>query len=428
MVTINYFSMNEAELKSEQKMLKQEYQKFVDMGLKLDMSRGKPGADQLDISSQILDIITSDSDCKANDQTDCRNYGVPYGILEIRELFSQIMQVDPSNVIVGGNSSLNMMFDTISCFMTHGVCGLKPWIKQDDIKFLCPVPGYDRHFAITEYYNIKMINVPMNNDGPCMDIIEELVSSDPTIKGIWCVPKYSNPKGITYSDEVVKRFAKLKPKAKDFRIFWDNAYALHDISETPDNLLSIMDECIKNGNEDLPIIFASTSKITFPGSGVAALAASKANLDTLKKRYAVQTIGPDKINQLRHMHFLKDLDGIKKHMQKHKKILRPKFNAVLYKLQSEFSDNKIIKWTNPNGGYFISVDVLDGCAKDVVSLCKNAGVVLTNAGATFPYSVDPKDSNIRIAPSYPPVSELQLAMDLFCVCVKLAAINKILKK
>ena len=369
MVTINYFSMNEAELKSEQKMLKQEYQKFVDMGLKLDMSRGKPGADQLDISSQILDIITSDSDCKANDQTDCRNYGVPYGILEIRELFSQIMQVDPSNVIVGGNSSLNMMFDTISCFMTHGVCGLKPWIKQDDIKFLCPVPGYDRHFAITEYYNIKMINVPMNNDGPCMDIIEKLVSSDPTIKGIWCVPKYSNPKGITYSDEVVKRFAKLKPKAEDFRIFWDNAYALHDISDTSDNLLSIMDECIKNGNEDLPIIFASTSKITFPGSGVAALAASKSNLDTLKKRYAVQT-----------------------------------------------------------GGYFISVDVLDGCAKDVVSLCKKAGVVLTNAGATFPYSVDPKDSNIRIAPSYPPVSELKLAMDLFCVCVKLAAINKILEK
>lgn len=426
MVTINYLKMDKLELESELKSLEREYKKFIDMGLKLDMSRGKPGAEQLDLSSRILDIITSASDCKTSDKIDCRNYGVPYGISEIRDLFGEIMMVDPSNVVVGGNSSLNMMFDTISCFMTHSVNGYTPWIKQEEIKFLCPVPGYDRHFSITEYYGIQMINVPMTNDGPNMDIVEKLVSEDSSIKGIWCVPKYSNPQGVTYSDEVVKRFARLKPKACDFRIFWDNAYALHDISDTQDNLLSIMDECIKSGNEDLPIIFSSTSKITFPGSGVSALAASERNLSTLKKRYSVQTIGPDKINQLRHIRFFKDLNGIKNHMKKHKEILRPKFDAVLDKLNKEFSDNNIIKWTNPNGGYFISADVLEGCAKEVVRLCKDAGVILTNAGATFPYSIDPKDSNIRIAPTYPPVSELRLAMDLFCVCVKLAAVRKLL--
>lgn len=419
--------MDKSALCDEKSKLLEQYKKFMDMGLKLDMSRGKPSSDQLDISMPMLDVIGSTSDYKTADGVDCRNYGLNYGIPEAKELFSQLMQVAPENIIVGGNSSLNMMFDTISCFMTHGVCGNEPWIKQGEIKFLCPVPGYDRHFAITEYYNIKMINIPMNNDGPLMDMVEDLVSKDAKIKGIWCVPKYSNPGGITYSDEVVKRFAKLSPKASDFRIFWDNAYAVHDIYNTSDHLLSVMDECKKNNNEDLPIIFTSTSKISFPGAGVAALAASPNNLRTLKQRYSKQIISYDKINQLRHIRFFKDLNGIKSHMDKHKAIIEPKFRAVLDKLNMEFSDNKIIKWSNPRGGYFISVELLDGCAKRVVELCKEAGVTLTQAGATFPYLKDPKDSNIRIAPTYPPVDELNLAMELFCVCVKLASIEKILK-
>lgn len=417
--------MSSDKLQIEKRKLLDEYNDFKSKGLKLDMSRGKPGVEQLNISAKILDIINSTSDCKTREGVECRNYGLADGIPEIKELFGKLMQVPSDWVIVGGNSSLNMMFDTFTCLMTQGIAGCAPWIKQDKIKFLCPSPGYDRHFAILDYYNVEPIVVPMNNDGPDMDIVEELVSNDESIKGIWCVPKYSNPTGITYSYEVVKRFSKLNPKAKDFRIFWDDAYAIHDISETPDKLISVMNESIKNGTEDNIIVFCSTSKITFPGSGVAAMASSPNNLEVLKKRYSIQTIGYDKINQLRHMHFFKDFNGMLAHMKKHKEILKPKFDMVLNKLRMNFNDNKLVKWTNPKGGYFISVDVMEGCAKRVVELCKNAGLILTPAGATYPKGKDLKDSNIRIAPTYPPVNELEQAMNLFCIAVKIASIERI---
>lgn len=417
--------MSSDELQIEKRKLLDEYNDFKSKGLKLDMSRGKPGVEQLNISAKILDIINSTSDCKTREGVECRNYGLADGIPEIKELFGKLMQVPSDWVIVGGNSSLNMMFDTFTCLMTQGIAVCAPWIKQDKIKFLCPSPGYDRHFAILDYYNVEPIVVPMNNDGPDMDIVEELVSNDESIKGIWCVPKYSNPTGITYSDEVVKRFSKLNPKAKDFRIFWDDAYAIHDISETPDKLISVMNESIKNGTEDNIIVFCSTSKITFPGSGVAAMASSPNNLEVFKKRYSIQTIGYDKINQLRHMHFFKDFNGMLAHMKKHKEILKPKFDMVLNKLRMNFNDNKLVKWTNPKGGYFISVDVMESCAKRVVELCKNAGLILTPAGATYPKGKDLKDSNIRIAPTYPPVNELEQAMNLFCIAVKIASIERI---
>lgn len=417
--------MSSDELQIEKRKLLDEYNDFKSKGLKLDMSRGKPGVEQLNISAKILDIINSTSDCKTREGVECRNYGLADGIPDIKELFGKLMQVPSDWLIVGGNSSLNMMFDTFTCLMTQGIAGCAPWIKQDKIKFLCPSPGYDRHFAILDYYNVEPIVVPMNNDGPDMDIVEELVSNDESIKGIWCVPKYSNPTGITYSDEVVKRFSKLNPKAKDFRIFWDDAYAIHDISETPDKLISVMNESIKNGTEDNIIVFCSTSKITFPGSGVAAMASSPNNLEVFKKRYSIQTIGYDKINQLRHMHFFKDFNGMLAHMKKHKEILKPKFDMVLNKLRMNFNDNKLVKWTNPKGGYFISVDVMEGCAKRVVELCKNAGLILTPAGATYPKGKDLKDSNIRIAPTYPPVNELEQAMNLFCIAVKIASIERI---
>lgn len=422
---MEYLSLNKDELQKEKNILLKEYNRYKNQGLKLDMSRGKPSSEQLDISVKMLDIINSGSNCKTKDGIDCRNYGLLDGIPEIKELFAKIMQVPSKWVIAGGNSSLNMMFDTFTCFMTHGVSNCKPWIKQDKIKFLCPCPGYDRHFSILDYYNVEPIVIDMNSDGPDMNMIENLIENDDSIKGIWCVPKYSNPTGITYSDEVVKRFAKLKPKAKDFRIFWDDAYAIHDINDNHDKLLSIMNESIKNGTEDNVIVFCSTSKITFPGSGVAAMAASENNLKVIKKRYSVQTIGYDKINQLRHMHFFKDFDGVLQHMQKHKKILKPKFDVVINKLKENFSENKLVRWSEPNGGYFVSVDVFNGCASRVVELCKNAGLILTPAGSTYPKDKDFKDSNIRIAPTYPQIEELEKAMDLFCVSIKIASIEKI---
>ncbi len=422
----SYLSMSKDELKSELSELTQIYDGFKSKGLKLDMSRGKPGADQLELSVHILDIVNSASECKTEDGIDCRNYGLLEGLPSIRRLFGELMGVDASSVFVGGNSSLSLMFDTVSCFMTAGLNGCKPWMLQEKVKFLCPVPGYDRHFSITQYYNIEMINIPMTSEGPDMDMVESLVSSDESIKGIWCVPKYSNPQGITYSDETVRRFARIKPAAKDFRILWDNAYCIHDISDTPETLLNLMAECKKNGTEDLPVIFCSTSKITFPGSGVAALAASASNMQVLKKRYTYQTIGHDKINMLRHMLFFKDVDGIAAHMNKHKEILAPKFKAVVNRLESELGGRGIASWLDPNGGYFVSVDVLDGCAKRAVALCKEAGVVMTDAGATYPYGSDPKDSNIRIAPTFPPVSELNTAMELFCISVRLAAAERLL--
>lgn len=421
-------------LKSGKHMLEKEYSSLEKLfeetkgkKLSLNMARGKPGKEQLDLSLGLLDVINSKSDFIGEDGMDCRNYGVLKGIDECRRLFGEMLGVNYQNVMVGGSSSLNMMFDTISCMMTKPIVdGCKPWYEVKNRKFLCPVPGYDRHFGITEYYGFEMIPVPMTSNGPDMDIVEKLVESDDTIKGIWCVPKYSNPQGITYSDETVRRFAALKPAAKDFRIMWDNAYCIHDLSDTPDTLLNIYDECVKAGSEDMPIIFCSTSKITFPGAGVAAMAASNANMNVFTERYNYEIISYDKLNMLRHIRFFKNYDGMLKHMQLHKKVLKPKFEIVINTLEKELKPCNIGDWTEPNGGYFVSVDVLPGTAKRVVALCKEAGVILTGAGATYPLGKDPDDKNIRIAPSFPPNDELQIAMDVFCVCTRLAACEKLL--
>lgn len=426
---MNYLNCGKEELEKEYAALAKEYEDVKGKGLKLNMARGKPGKEQLDLSLGLLDVLNSKSDFVGTDGMDCRNYGVLEGIDECRKLFGDILGVDSKYVMVGGSSSLNMMFDTISCMMTKSIVdGCKPWYEVKNRKFLCPVPGYDRHFGITEYYGFEMIPVPMTENGPDMDVVEKLVESDDSIKGIWCVPKYSNPQGITYSDETVKRFAALKPAAKDFRIMWDNAYCIHDINDTPDELLNIFDECKKNGTEDMPVLFCSTSKITFPGAGVAAMAASENNMKVFKERYNYEVISYDKLNMLRHVRYFKDFDGIMEHMQKHKEVLRPKFDIVLNALDSNLKPVGIGEWTNPNGGYFVSIDVLSGTAKRVVQLCKEAGVVMTGAGATYPYGKDPDDKNIRIAPTFPPNDELITAMDVFCICTKLAACEKLLEK
>ena len=426
---MNYLNCGKEELEKEYAALAKEYEDVKGKGLKLNMARGKPGKEQLDLSLGLLDVLNSKSDFVGTDGMDCRNYGVLEGIDECRKLFGDILGVDSKYVMVGGSSSLNMMFDTISCMMTKSIVeGCKPWYEVKNRKFLCPVPGYDRHFGITEYYGFEMIPVPMTENGPDMDVVEKLVESDDSIKGIWCVPKYSNPQGITYSDETVKRFAALKPAAKDFRIMWDNAYCIHDINDTPDELLNIFDECKKNGTEDMPVLFCSTSKITFPGAGVAAMAASENNMKVFKERYNYEVISYDKLNMLRHVRYFKDFDGVMEHMQKHKAVLRPKFDIVLNALESNLKPVGIGEWTNPNGGYFVSIDVLSGTAKRVVQLCKEAGVVLTGAGATYPYGKDPDDKNIRIAPTFPPNDELITAMDVFCICTKLAACEKLLEK
>ena len=426
---MDYLNSGREELEKEYDALVKKYENVKGMGLKLNMARGKPGKEQLDLSLEMLDVLNSKSDFVGKDGVDCRNYGILEGIEECRKLFGEILGVPFEAVMVGGSSSLNMMFDTISCMMTKPVVdGCKPWYEVKDRKFLCPVPGYDRHFGITEYYGFEMIPVPMTENGPDMDIVEKLVENDAAIKGIWCVPKYSNPQGITYSDETVRRFAALKPAAKDFRIMWDNAYCIHDISDTPDELLNIYDECKKNGTEDMPILFCSTSKITFPGAGVAAMAASDNNMRVFKERYNYQVISYDKLNMLRHVKYFKDFEGVMEHMQKHKAVLKPKFDIVLNALDSQLKTVGIGEWTNPNGGYFVSIDVLSGTAKRVVQLCKEAGVVLTGAGATYPYGNDPDDKNIRIAPTFPPNDELETAMDVFCICTRLAACEKLLLK
>ena len=425
----SYEEMTKEELLKEKEGLEEEYKKFQQRGLKLDMSRGKPSQEQLDLSMGMMDVLTSGVDLTCDDGTDCRNYGVLDGISEAKQLIGDMIECNPDNIIIYGNSSLNIMYDTISRSMTHGVMGNTPWCKLDKVKFLCPVPGYDRHFAITEYFGIEMINVPMLPTGPDMDMVEDLVSKDEAIKGIWCVPKYSNPQGYTYSEETVKRFANLKPAAPDFRIYWDNAYSVHhlyDDEKDQDFLLEILDECAKAGNPDMVYKFTSTSKISFPGSGIAALAASKANLDDIRKYITVQTIGHDKLNQLRHVKFFKDLEGVHAHMKKHAAILRPKFEMVEATLEKELGGLGIGEWTTPKGGYFISFESLDGCAKKIVAMAKEAGVVMTGAGATYPYGKDPKDSNIRIAPSFPPIEELEKAAQVFVVCVKLASVEKLL--
>ena len=425
-----YNEYSKEKLQEELEGLYKEYNKIKESGISLDMSRGKPGPDQLDLSMDMLDVFNSESDLKTSNGLDCRNYGALDGIPEAKKMMADIMDCNPENVIIGGNASLSLMYDAISRAYTHGIMGETPWCKLDKVKWLCPVPGYDRHFGITEHFGIEMINIPLKEDGPDMDMIEELVPKDASIKGIWCVPKYENPTGLSYSDEVVKRMAALKPAAKDFRIFWDNAYAIHhlyDEEEKQDTILNIIDECKKAGNEDMVYEFASTSKVTFPGSGIAAIASSVANVDEIKKRMSVQTIGFDKMNQLRHVKYFKNAEGVKKHMAKHAAKLRPKFEAVLKMLDAELDGYGIATWTKPNGGYFISFDVMEGCAKKVVNMCKEAGMVLTGAGAPFPYGIDPKDSNIRIAPSYPSPEELIDASKILIVCTKIAAIEKLLE-
>ncbi len=424
-----YKDLSKEELLTLQEQLNKKYEEAMVKGLKLDMSRGKPAASQLDMEMDFMNVLNADSVLKTEEGVDCRNYGVMDGIPEAKKLIGDVLGVPADNVIVFGNASLNIMYDTVARSEIFGVMGGTPWCKLDKVKFLCPVPGYDRHFAITEQFGIEMINVPMTEDGPDMDMVEELVSTDDAVKGIWCVPKYSNPQGYTYSDETVKRFAALKPAAKDFRIYWDNAYVIHDLyEEKKDTLLDIISECEKAGNPDMVYEFCSTSKVTFPGSGIAALAASKANLDFIKKFMTIQTIGYDKINQLRHVRYFKDAEGMKAHMMKHAEIMRPKFEAVLHVLEDELDGLEIGFWTEPKGGYFISFDALEGCAKKIVEKCKEAGVVLTGAGATYPYKKDPKDSNIRLAPSFPTPEELAMATDLFVLCVKIVSVEKLLKE
>lgn len=424
-----YQELTKEELLALKAQLEAAYEDAKGKGLKLDMSRGKPGFSQLALSMPMLDVINSASDMKTVLGNDTRNYGDLDGIGECRRLMADMMSVNKDNVVVCGNSSLNIMYDTVSRSMTQGVNGSTPWSQLDKVKFLCPVPGYDRHFKITEYFGIEMVNVPLLEDGPDMDIVEEYVNNDPTIKGIWCVPKYANPTGISYSDEVIKRFANLKPAAEDFRIFWDNAYCIHHLyDDVQDEILNILEECEKAGNPNMVYIFASTSKISFPGSGVSAIASSLENIEFIERQMTVQTIGHDKINQLRHARYFKNLDGLKEHMKKHADLLRPKFEAVLQVLEDELAGLGIGSWVKPRGGYFISFDAMEGCAKAIVAKCKEAGVVLTGAGATFPYGKDPKDSNIRIAPSFPTPEEMAMATDLFVLCVKLVSVEKLLEK
>ena len=425
---MQYNDMSKEELLTLKESLNKEYAEAKAKGLALDMSRGKPSAKQLDVSLGLLDTINSSSDLKALDGTDCRNYGVLDGIPEEKKLMADMMGTTPDHVIVYGNASLNIMYDQISRAYTHGLLGNTPWCQLDKVKFLCPVPGYDRHFAITERFGIEMINIPMSESGPDMGMVEEYVSKDASVKGIWCVPKYSNPQGYTYSEETVKRMAALKPAAEDFRIFWDNAYVIHDLyDDNKDEIADIISECEKAGNPDMVFEFASTSKVSFPGSGIAALATSANNIADIKKQLTIQTIGHDKLNQLRHVRFFKDINGLKEHLRKHAEFMRPKFEAVESVLEEELGGLGIGSWTEPKGGYFISFDAMDGCAKAIVAKCKEAGVKLTGAGATFPYGKDPKDSNIRIAPSFPTPEEMKQAADLFVLCVKLVSVEKLLE-
>lgn len=421
-----YTEMSETELKEQLAVLTKEYEAAKAKGLKLDMSRGKPSPAQLDVSNEMLDIVNSGTGCVSDSGTDCRNYGIMEGIPEARQLMGDFLRVPKENVFVCGNASLNIMYDCVSSAMLFGIMGSTPWCHLDKVKFLCPVPGYDRHFKITELMGIEMINIPMTENGPDMDMVEKLVSSDSSIKGIWCVPKYSNPQGIVYSDETVKRFAALKPAAKDFRIYWDNAYALHYIYDENIEIPEILSECAKAGNPDLVYEFCSTSKISFAGGGISAIASSEANLKWISKRMNVETISYDKINQLRHVRYFKNGDGLRAHMRKHAEFLRPKFDVVLETLDRELTGLGAGSWMKPMGGYFISFDAVPGCAKAIVNKCKEAGVVLTGAGATYPYGKDPDDSNIRIAPSYPTLEELKQAAELFTLCAKLATVEKLL--
>ncbi|MCR4955860.1 MAG: aminotransferase class I/II-fold pyridoxal phosphate-dependent enzyme [Lachnospiraceae bacterium] len=421
----SFEEMTKEELLKEKESLEQAYRDYQKRGLSLNMARGKPANNQLDLANPMMDALTSESDFSCADG-DVRNYGVLAGITEAREFFAEILQCDKDEVILGGSASLTLMYDTISRSYTHGVLGETPWCKQDKLKFLCPVPGYDRHFAITEHFGIEMINIPLTEDGPDMDMVEKYVNNDPAVKGIWCVPKYANPTGVTYSDETVKRFAALKPAAKDFRIFWDNAYCEHHLYPEQDQLLSIMDECKKNHTEDMVYIFASTSKMSMAGSGISAMALSKRNREDVLKQMGIQMISYDKVNQLRHIRFFKNVEGLRNHMKEHAKILKPKFDLLEKVFDEELKGCGAGQWTTPHGGYFITYTTMDGCAKRVIELCKEAGMVMTGAGAPFPYKKDEHDSTIRIAPSLPPIEELEIASHLFVVCVKLATVEKLI--
>lgn len=422
-----YKELTKDELLTLKATLDEEYQTMEAKGLSLNMARGKPGFSQLELCMPMLDVVNSHSDMRTMLGNDTRNYGDLDGIGECRRLMADMMSVEKDAVVVCGNSSLNIMYDTVSRSMNFGVNGSTPWCKLEKVKFLCPVPGYDRHFKITEAFGIEMINIPLHEDGPDMDLVEEYVNNDPAVKGIWCVPKYSNPTGISYSDDVVRRFANLKPAAEDFRLYWDNAYCIHHLYEdTQDEILNILEECKKAGNPNMPYIFASTSKISFPGSGISAVASSPENVKFIMDHMTVQTIGHDKINQLRHARFFKDIDGLQAHMKKHAELLRPKFEAVLNELENELTGLEIGSWVKPRGGYFISFDSMPGCAKAIVAKCKALGVVMTGAGATFPYGKDPQDSNIRIAPTFPSIEEMKVASKVFVLCVKLASVEKLL--
>ena len=422
-----YQNMTREELLSEKEELEKQYSAVKEEHLNLNMSRGKPSDSQLDLSMPMLDVLNSHSDMVDAEGNDCRNYGILDGLPECRKLMASLVHVPVENILIYGNASLSVMYDSVSRSMTHGVNGSTPWCKLDKVKFLCPAPGYDRHFSITEFFGIEMITIPMREDGPDMDLVEQYVNQDPAVKGIWCVPKYSNPQGYVYSDEVVRRFARLKPAAEDFRIYWDNAYCVHHLyEEDQPEILEILSECEAAGNPDMVYEFFSTSKITFSGAGIAALATSKKNLGYIKQQMGIQTIGHDKVNQVRHVKFLKDAQGVHAHMMKHAAIMRPKFQAVIRILEKELGGLGIGSWTNPRGGYFISFESLDGCAKAIVARAKEAGVVMTGAGATYPYGKDPKDSNIRIAPTLPPMEELMEAAKLFTLCVKLVSIDKYL--
>lgn len=426
----NYADMTAEKLRELRDQLGQQLDEYRAMGLELNMARGKPSSEQLNLSLPMLDTVNSASDLTASDGTDCRNYGVLAGLPEARTFMAEMVGARPEQVIVCGASSLNVMYDTVARAFTHGIDGNEPWGKQGTVKFLCPAPGYDRHFAICEHFGIEMTPIEMTEDGPNMTAVKELIEGDASVKGIWCVPQYSNPQGHTYSDETVHAFATLEPAAPDFRIFWDNAYVVHHLYDEPerqDHVLNILDECEKAGHPDLVLEFCSTSKVTFPGAGIAAFVASEHNVKLTLAQMGAQTIGFDKINQLRHVRFLKNAEGLKAHMSKQAAFLRPRFKAVLDILEEDLGDTGCGTWTKPNGGYFISFVGPDGTAKHIVEMAESCGVKMTSAGATWPYHNDPHDADIRIAPSFPALSDLKQAARVFTTCVRLASVEKLLE-